>query len=142
MEAENFTRRTDKTGFAWEIIEGLGKTGDSISVFPQRAKTFTDFLENSPALEYQFEIFNADEFEARFYLIPTQALVPSGGLRFAVSVDDEPPQIVTVGKETEVSSPEWAQNILNQTTIGKSRFNLKKGAHVLKIFAVDTGVVL
>ena len=75
-------------------------------------------------------------------MIPTQPLIAGNGLRFAVAIDDETPQIVTVDKDTEVSSVKWAQNILNQTTVGESKFNLKIGAHVLKIFAVDTGVVL
>ena len=142
LEAENFTRQFARNGFAWQTIEGLGKTGDSVSVFPQKAQTFTDFTQNSPRLEYQFYVSGAGEFEAAFYLIPTQPLVPGNGLRFAVSIDDETPQIVTVDKDTEVSSPVWAQRVLNQTTIGKTKFNLNKGAHVLKIFAVETGVVL
>jgi hypothetical protein len=87
-------------------------------------------------------VSGAGEFDARFFLIPTQPLVQGSGLRFAVSIDDGAPQIVAVDQETEVSSPQWAQNILNQTTIGQTKFRLQKGAHVLKIFAVDTGVVL
>jgi hypothetical protein len=142
MEAENYTRKTDKNGFAWETIEGLGKTGDSVSVFPQTAKTFTDIPGNSPALEYETHVENPGEFEVNFFLIPTQPLVPGNGLRLAVSIDDETPQIITVDKETEVSSPKWALNILNQTTVGKIKFDLKKGAHILKIFAVETGVVV
>jgi hypothetical protein len=142
IEAENFTRRAGQNGFAWQTIDGLGKTGDAVSVFPQKARTFADFSTASPVLEYQFQVSNSGEFEARFYLIPTQPLVPGNGLRFAVSIDGEPPQIVTVDQDTEVSSVKWANNILNQTTVGKTSFNLKTGAHVLKIFAVDTGVVL
>lgn len=142
MEAENFTRRNDKNFFAWQTIEGLGKTGDSVSVFPQKAQTFTDFLKNSPSLEYQFYVSNAGVFEANFFLIPTQPLVAGNGLRFAVSIADETPQIIIVDKDTDVSSPKWANNVLNQTTVGKSSFKLTKGTQVLKIFAVDTGVVL
>jgi len=142
IEAEHFTRRRDNDGFAWGALEGLGKTGDSVTVFPQKARTFSGFSGAAPSLEYDFYILNGGAFEANFFLIPTQPLVPGNGLRFAVSIDDETPQIITVDKDTEVSSPPWAQHILNQTTVGKSKFDLKKGAHVLKILAVDTGVVL
>lgn len=93
-------------------------------------------------LEYNFFVSNAGDFEADFFLIPTQPLVAGNGLRFAVAIDGEPPQIMTIDQETEVSSAKWAQNVLNQSTIGESRFRLVKGSHVLKIFAVDTGVVL
>lgn len=142
IEAENFTRRNNKNSFAWQTIEGLGKTGDSVSVFPQKAQTFLDLSKNSPNLEYRFYVSNAGEFEANFFLIPTQPLVQGNGLRFAVSIDDETPQIMIIDKDTEVSSPKWATNILNQTTIGRTKFKLEKGSHFLKIFAVDTGVVL
>ena len=139
IEAENFTRKFDKNGFGWQKIIGLGKTGDSVAVFPQIAKTFAD---DSPSLEYKFYVSKTLEFDANFYLIPTQPLVANNGLRFAFAIDDEKPQIIEVGKDTEVSSAKWAQNILNQTTIGTAKIKLEKGSHVLKIFAVDTGVIL
>jgi len=139
IEAEHFTNKNDKNGFGWQTISGLGKTGDSVSVFPQTAKTFSG---DAPSLEYRFYVSKPLEFYATFFLIPTQPLIPNNGLRFAFSVDGSAPQVVTVDKDTEVSSPKWANNILNETTIGKTRIKLEKGTHVLKISAVDTGVVL
>lgn len=139
IEAENFTGKKDKNGFGWQKIEGLGKTGDSISIFPQIAKTF---LNDAPSVEYKFYVSKSLEFEANFYLIPTQPLVSNNGLRFAFSVNDEKPQIISVDKDTEVSTAKWSFNILNQTTVANTKIKLEKGAHVLKIFAVDTGVIL
>ncbi|MBS1792774.1 MAG: glycosyl hydrolase 115 family protein [Acidobacteria bacterium] len=139
IEVEHFTRAAAADGFAWRTIRGLGKTGDSVTVFPPVARTFE---RRAPRLEYRFEILNAGAFDADFYLLPTRPLVPGNGLRFAVAIDDGPPQTIAVDRDTEVSSPGWAQNILNQTTRGGARFELSKGIHVLKIFAVDTGVVL
>ncbi|HRH42009.1 MAG TPA: glycosyl hydrolase 115 family protein [Pyrinomonadaceae bacterium] len=139
IEAEHFTKQNAAKGFSWQIIQGLGKTGDSVTVIPQKAKTFSN---DAPSLEYKIYVFESAEFETNFYLIPTQSLVPGNGLRFAVSMDNEPPQIITVDKDTDVSSPKWSLNILNQTTMGKTKFNLTKGTHSLKIFAVDTGIIL
>ena len=139
IEAEKFSKKNAFGKFSWQTIFGLGKTGDSVSVFPQIAKTFSD---NAPGLEYKIYVSKAGEFDVNFYLIPTQPLVPSNGLRLAFSIDRETRQIITIDKDTEVSSSKWSQNILNQTTVGKSKIKLKKGAHTLKIFAVDTGIVL
>lgn len=139
IEAEHFARKEDKDGFAWQVINGLGKTGDSVSIFPNVAKTFTVA---SPSLEYRINVANAADFDIDFYLIPTQPLIAGNGLRIGFSVDDLPPQIITVDKDTEVSTPKWSMNILNQTTVGKARIKLKMGLHNLRIFAVDTGVVL
>jgi hypothetical protein len=139
IEAENFVRKNIVEGFSWQVIRGLGKTGDSVTVFPQKARTFAD---KSPALEYSFYVDEAGDFEVMVYLIPTQPLVPGNGLRLAVAVDNQTPQIIAVDKETEVSSPKWAQNVLKQTTIGKGRIRLQRGKHILKIIAVETGVIL
>lgn len=139
IEAENFSAKKDFEGFAWKILKGVGKTGDSVTVFPNTAKTFSV---NSPSLEYVFSIQNSGEYEINFGLIPTQPLVPNNGLRFAFSINNESPQTVAVDKDTEVSSRKWAENILTQETLGKARVSLNKGSHTLKIFAVDTGVIL
>lgn len=139
IEAENFRKSAPQAGFSWQIIDGLGKTGDSVSVFPARATTFGAA---SPALEYQIDIAKAADFQASFYLIPTQPLVSGSGLRLAFSIDGGEGKTIVVDKETEVSSRKWAANILDETTIGTAKISLTAGRHALRVFAVDTGVVL
>ena len=142
IEAENFQRKIDRVGFGWKVIKGLGKMGDSISVFPNSARTFADLKKTSPSTEYDIRVETTGDFIASFHLLPTQPLAPGHGLRFAFAIDGGEPQIVVIDKDTEVSSRKWAQNILDQTTVGKSKISLSKGSHTLRIFAVDTGVVL
>lgn len=139
IEAERFTKANSAENFNWKIIKGLGKSGDSVAVFPQIAKTFTA---ESPNLEFKFSVNNSAEYEAEFYLIPTQPLVPNNGLRFAFSIDNDQLQTIVIDKDTEVSSRKWAENILTQQTVSTVKIKLTKGTHTLKIFAVDTGVIL
>jgi len=142
IEAEHFTDRNDKSRCGWMVIRGLGKTGDSVSVFPNTARSFANLLADSPSLEYKIIVKNSADFTADFDLVPTQPLVPGNGLRLAFSVDGGEPQIVTIDKDTEVSSRKWSLNILNESTVGTSKIHLEKGSHVLRLFAVDTGVVV
>ena len=142
IEAEHFTDRNDKSRCGWMVIRGLGKTGDSVSVFPNTARSFANLLADSPSLEYKIIVKNSADFTADFDLVPTQPLVPGNGLRLAFSVDGGEPQIVTIDKDTEVSSRKWSLNILNESTVGTSKIHLEKGRHVLRLFAVDTGVVV
>lgn len=109
-------------------------------LYPVRAASLANerFFAAELAENTKFKI----EFNANFYLIPTQPLVPNNGLRLAFSIDDGTRQTVSIDKDTDVSSPKWVQNILNQTTVGKAKMKLEKGTHLLKIFAVDTGVIL
>ena len=142
IEAENYQTASPKNGFAWRVITGLGKTGDSVSVFPNSARTFADIRRDSPALEYDIAV-GGGEYTIEFFLIPTQPLVPGGGLRIAFAIDDGEPQIVVADKDTEVSSRKWSQNVLDQTTVAKHKFSMSESnSRRLRIFAVDTGVVL
>ena len=140
IEAENFLSSTTVARSSWRVIKGLGKTGDSVSILPARARSFAPTA--SPSLEYQIDVEKTGDFDASFYLIPTQPLVTGRGLRIAFSIDGGEPQMVVVDNETEVSSRKWAQNILDETTIGSAKVNLTSGRHTLRIIAVDTGVVL
>lgn len=139
IEAENFSAKKDSDGSGWQILKGLGKSGDSVTIFPQKAKTFST---NAPSLEYAFTIKESGNYNLNFQLIPTQPLIPNNGLRFAFSIDNQPPQTIAVDKDTEVTSRKWAENILNQETFGTVKIKLEKGSHILQVFAVDTGVVL
>lgn len=144
IEAEHFTASRSMNGAVWQTIPGLGRTGDSVSVFPTTAKSIEGggIKTLSPVLEYRFSSSTTGEFEVICYLIPTQPIQSGKGLRYAIAIDDQTPQIVTVGADVEVSSPKWAQNVLNATTTGTSKLNLTAGKHVLKIYMVDAGVVL
>ncbi len=144
IEAEHFTANVPRNGVAWQVISGLGRTGDSVAVFPTTAKSIEGggIKTLSPTLEYEFSLSTAGEFDATCYLIPTQPIHSGKGLRYAIAIDDQVPQIVTVGADVEVSSPKWAQNVLNAATTGTSKINLTAGKHILKIYMVDTGVVL
>jgi hypothetical protein len=65
------------------------------------------------------------------------------GLRYAIGIDDEPPQIVAVGAGVEVTSRPWSLNVLNAMTMGTTSHEVNTaGPHVLKIYMVDAGVVL
>jgi len=62
-------------------------------------------------------------------------------VRIAVSLDDGPLQIfdyATIGR-----SDEWRENVLSNTAVRSLPFKLlQPGPHVLKIHALDPGVVL
>lgn len=144
IEAENYTTKTEKAGARWQIIKGLGRTGNSVSIFPTTAKSVEpeNITRDSPSLEYRFYSFASGEFSANVFLVPTQPLQAGTGLRYAISVDDQPPQIVSVGLYAEVSSKQWAHNVLSAAIVGKSKIDIKSGAHTLKVYMIDAGVVM
>jgi len=143
IEAEHFTSKVDRDGVAWEVIPGLGRTGDSVAVFPTTAASLApaNLTTNAPRLEYQAWFFAAGEFPLTVYLVPTHPLVAGRGLRFAVAVDDQPPQVIVA--DAKDGSAEWAQGVLNATVTGTTQLKVPAiGRHTLKVFMVDAGVVL
>ncbi|HEX8142509.1 MAG TPA: glycosyl hydrolase 115 family protein [Pyrinomonadaceae bacterium] len=145
MEAERYSGKIDRASAGWQRIPGLGRTGDSVAVFPTNTNSVepTHISERAPVLEYRFYLFKPGQLNVTYYLVPTLPLLAGRGLRYAVGLDDETPQVVTVDAGLAVPSKQWAQNVLNETTRGATRHEARAGGwHVLKIYMVDAGVVL
>jgi len=137
MEAEHHTRRKNyRDGAAWEIVKGLGRSGDSVTVLPANVPSATLPLEivlNSPSLEYDLHLFSSGEATLTFDCLPTKAVHPRQGVRLAYSIDDGQPQIVN-GQGGDVLSN--LRRLTATVTIPAP------GQHTLKIWMVDPGIVL
>jgi hypothetical protein len=141
IEAEHFTRKIDRGGSGWQVIPGLGRTGDSIAIFPTTADSFATAA--APSVEYEFYMFTPGTVKTIAYLVPTHPTVAGRGLRYAIGFDGDAPQLVEVGADLQVPSRAWSLNVLNSSTTGMSVNEIKTaGRHVIKIYAVDPGVVL
>jgi hypothetical protein len=143
IEAEHFTEKVDRAGAGWEVIPGLGRTGDSVAVFPTTATSIEParLTTGAPRLDYRVCFPTTGEITAIVSLFPTQPIQAGRGLRLAVALDDQSPQVLTAG--AEVGSSAWAQSVLNEVITASVRLPVPTaGVHVLKIFMVDAGVVL
>jgi len=139
MEAEHFTRRRDRAGAAWQVIRGLGRSGDSVTVLPATVVGRTDpadIRDRSPALEYDFYLFNGGTCELHIDSLPTQPVAPGRGVRLAIGLDDGEPQVLG-------DRPRPAGDVLaNLRRYTASIAVEKPGRHTLKVWMVDPGVVL
>ena len=143
MEAEHYTRAVgsaDKT-ISWLRIPDLGRTLSGMTTMPVTAASQTPGA-NTPRLEYQVFLFDSGTVKLDVYLSPTLNFTGAKtGLRYAVSIDDEVPQIVNV--QADESLRYWekivADNIIFSVT---SHSVAKPGTHIVKFWMVDPGVVL
>ncbi|MBV8859220.1 MAG: glycosyl hydrolase 115 family protein [Acidobacteria bacterium] len=145
IEAEHFTAKTDRAGAAWQVIPGLGRTGDSVAVFPEDAPSveLVRAAREAPSLEYPFYLFHTGEMELTFFLLPTQPVRGTAGLRFVYSLDGAEPRELAASAGVEVTSREWSRSVLSATTKVGVPFKLDApGAHVLRVYMLDPGVVL
>jgi hypothetical protein len=140
IEADHYNRAINGNGIAWQVLPDHGRTGSAITTMPVTAPEQTPG--KGPHLEYDLYFYQGDSVKLQAYFSPTLNFHNDEGLKYAVSFDDETPQVVSINKDD--NNPrlwnEWAAtNIIIKTT----RHSLQSaGKHVLKFWMVSPAVVL
>ncbi len=144
IEAANFTKAVNAAGIIWQVLPDHGRTGSAVTSFPVTAKEQKPGTD-APHLEYDFYSFSKDSLRLSAYFSPTLNFHnTANGLQYAVSIDDEAPQIISINKEDKNSiSGIWnkwvSENIIIKTT---GHYISKPGKHTVKYWMVNSGVVL
>ncbi len=146
IEAEHFTGKQDLGDSKWSKIEGYGHTLSAM-----RAASNVDAApglpgKNAPCLEYQMYLFTTGTFDVTGIFSPTLNFMPGRGLQYAISFDEEAPQVITLVPENFNAmnrNAEWEKSVSDNARFSHSTHQIKMpGYHTLKIFMVDPGVVL
>ena len=139
MEAEHFTRKIDAGPVHWDKIDDYGRRLSAMTVFPVTAASATP--PQSPRLEYEMYLFDPGKVEVEATLSPTLNFVPGRGLRYAISFDDQPPQVIDALAQN--SQRDWETSVKDSVRTVKSSHTLNgTGYHTLKIWMVDPALVL
>ncbi|HCC71802.1 MAG TPA: hypothetical protein DEQ09_11730 [Bacteroidales bacterium] len=137
IEAENFTEKKDTKQAGWDIIEGLGRSGNSVTVLPPTLPSIDpdgDIITESPLIEYDIYTFTKGIASLHLNCTPSLPINNDYGQRLAFSLDDELPQVISYEKGRSVME--------NLMTI-KGELNIKaEGEHTLKIWMIDPGIVI
>ena len=148
IEAADFTSSKDGDGINWMVIPKLGRTDSGITTSPV-TKSVEKPGDDTPVLEYRFYLNEAPEdgkIETEIQLAPTLNFKGKEGLKFAISIDDEEPQIINMHEGTEVPDwryPRWFNDaVSNKTIVKSSSHNVSEaGQHTLKLWMIDNGIV-
>jgi hypothetical protein len=146
IEAEHYSRAVDAGPIKWLCIPDLGRTLSGmtpVSVTSPSQKPEGD----SPRLEYPMYLFDNGKIEVKVYVSPTQNILNTQGLRYAISFDDEAPQIINIHANDTVADwkypASWNQAVSDNIKVISSKHILNKpGEHVLKFWMVDPGIAL
>ncbi|MFZ3322915.1 MAG: glycosyl hydrolase 115 family protein [Usitatibacter sp.] len=139
IEAEHFAKAHAPRGREWLRIPDFGRSLSGMTMTPVEAPAVT--LADAMNLEYKVHLFDAGKVTVHAVLSPTQKFQPGAGFRYAISFDDEPPQVVNI--HADESKPYWSRTVLDGVAeFTTSHAIAKPGAHVLRFWALDPGVVL
>jgi hypothetical protein len=140
IDAAHYTRKINTASTRWEEIGDYGRTASSMTIFPVTSPSMR-VGQDSPCMEYQMYLFTAGSVKVETILAPTLNFVPGRGLRYAISFDDQRPQILDALANNSVA--DWATSVKDSVRKVQSEHTLAKpGYHTLKFWAVDPGVVL
>ncbi|WP_239134212.1 glycosyl hydrolase 115 family protein [Rugosimonospora africana] len=147
IEADHVTTAVHASGVHWRRIPDIGRTGSGMKAFPVTAPAATPGP-GCPRLEYRLQLFTTGPVVVWAYLSPRNNVLHGAGIRYAVSFDDDPPQIVNVTTAAPVADDgtmnrPWERNTSDNVNRTSTAHTIATaGPHVLRFWMVDPTVVL
>ncbi|HEY2984826.1 MAG TPA: hypothetical protein VGJ38_11780, partial [Jatrophihabitantaceae bacterium] len=145
MNADHYSRAVGANGVSWLRIPGIGRTGAGMEPAPITAPTVA-LGANSPRLEYTMTLSTAGPVKVWANLSPRNDVLAHDGLKYAISIDGETPQVVNIMQQTGSSDAtmnrQWERNTsdnVNRTVT--THLIDKPGAHTLKFWMIDPTVI-
>lgn len=144
IEADHFTKAINTNSITWKVLPDHGRTGSAVTPFPVTAGEQKPGG-NAPHLQYEFYTSGKDSLKLLAYFSPSLNFFNTAeGLQYAVSIDDEMPQIISINSEDKNTGRGiWSQWVADNIIIKTSRHKITKpGKHTVKYWMVNPGVVL
>ena len=131
----------------WEKLPDYGRVSAAMEVFPVTADTIQP-PNPAPRLEYPVYFARAGTYDVDVITSPTMDVIPTRELGLALSIDDQPPQVVNVFTPANYKSEDflgrnYGENVRNNTRVLHFKQTVSTpGKHTLKIIMVDPTVVV
>jgi hypothetical protein len=146
MEAEHASACVPGKDAHWQKIIGVGYNGEAMTIFPTQVpirETPKDIWSESSCLQYIMWIEHAGHWQFTVRALPTFSVKTGQPQRYAIAVDDEPPQIVRLPASQSETDGQWQENVLRNAALATSVHAIARpGRHTLRIWMVDPGIVL
>ncbi|EDY82403.1 hypothetical protein VDG1235_2025 [Verrucomicrobiia bacterium DG1235] len=140
IDAADFSNKRDADGLSWQEIPELGRTASSISTFPVNDHSYEDPAE-APYVEYDLTLFTTGEISIETLWAPTWPISPDRGLRFAIALDDEAPQVVDL--QADRAHNLWQESVRNGVRPATTTHTVDApGHHTLRIYRIDPATTL
>jgi hypothetical protein len=133
IEADHYSHKVG----TWQLLPGIGKTGNGM----------TPLGGDGARLDYTMTLTSSGPVTVTAYLSPRNNVLPTDGLKYAVSIDGATPQVVNVttatGANDTTMNRQWERNTsenINRTTTTHTVD--RAGKHTLTFWMVDPTVIV
>jgi Glycosyl hydrolase family 115/Gylcosyl hydrolase family 115 C-terminal domain len=133
MEAAHYNRKVG----SWQLLPGIGKTGDGL----------TPLGGAGARLDYTMTLTSTGPVKVSALLSPRNNVRPTDGLKYAVSIDGETPQVVNVttatGANDTTMNRQWERNTSDNVNVTTTTHTVAAaGVHTLTFWMVDPTVIV
>lgn len=140
IEAANASRGKARSGIAWTEVPHYGRTQSAMTPLPVTDQVFDNY-QNAPYLEYDVSFFNTGVFDVHLTLAPTWPIFPERGLRYAIAIGDETPQVVNFLKDFDGTDENWDQVVSDGVRVSTTQHRVTDaGRNKIRIYMVDPAV--
>jgi len=99
IEADHFSKAVNSKEIRWQVLPDHGRTGSAVTAFPVTATRQVP-VGNAPHLQYDIYLLDSGSFKLSAYFSPTLNIHHNkDGLQYAISVDDEKPQVISLNAD-------------------------------------------
>lgn len=144
IEPEHAIRNTSNDKVEYKVMKNYGRHLSGVTLFPVTCDSQKPDDDDSPRLEYDFYTFKPSNVTLFTYLSPTLNHYPERPGKYAVSFDDEEPEVVQLTQDPDNAEdmPEgWSDAVTDNIWKKNSTHTLESGKHTLKLWALEPGVV-
>ncbi|MEU8242946.1 glycosyl hydrolase 115 family protein [Actinoplanes missouriensis] len=132
VNADHYDRRVGD----WQLLPDIGKVGNGMAAVTGNGR-----------LEYRMTLTTTGPVKISAHLSPRNNVLPGTGLKYAISVDDQPPQTVDIiaatGADDTTMNRQWARNTSDNVNVTTTTHVIDRpGTHTLTFHAVDPTVIL
>ncbi|HEY0504782.1 MAG TPA: glycosyl hydrolase 115 family protein [Lysobacter sp.] len=143
IEAAHHARAVAAPGQEWRTIPNLGRTLSGVTTWPATvAPRLPD--QGAARLEFPVHLRGDGEVEVRVVVSPPLDVQHRGGLRYAVAIGDEAPQVVTVKADPTPEHADfaaWTRAVSDSVQVATSRHRAQAGNRTLTLWSIDPGLV-
>ncbi|WP_258104215.1 glycosyl hydrolase 115 family protein [Marinoscillum sp. MHG1-6] len=136
IQGSDYSEARSFDNYVWKTIAGLGYSMSGVTLYPFEHKVFS---QESPYLEYNFEVKNPGSYLIRIRCLPTH----SNDFNHKIWIETDKATSESISLNTKGRSTDWKVNVLRNYQEAAFPVNFERsGEQRLRVYINQTGIVI